>query len=258
MPSGLCPSLIIFDVDGVLVDVRGSFHKTTLETVRFFTGKRVTRAELHNWKNRSGFNDDWKLSTAWVQSLGGKFEYETVKGKFIELYWGEQGAGNVSREKWLLPVSHLQQLAKHSELAIFTGRTRKEIDHTLERCGVRRFFKSIVTVEDVSRPKPDPEGLQNILDGRDPGSAMYVGDNIDDALASQAAGIPFVGIAFGRGEARSHRRDLLKRLGAQTVLTDVTKLETWLRKASRPRKTSAARRPAGSAKQDKYTASTIV
>ena len=34
--------VIIFDVDGVLVDVRGSFHTTVLETVRFFTGKRVT------------------------------------------------------------------------------------------------------------------------------------------------------------------------------------------------------------------------
>jgi phosphoglycolate phosphatase-like HAD superfamily hydrolase len=37
--SGLkFPSVIIFDVDGVLVDVRGSFQKTTLETVEFFTG----------------------------------------------------------------------------------------------------------------------------------------------------------------------------------------------------------------------------
>lgn len=223
------PKLIIFDVDGVLVDVRGSFHRTTLETVRFFTGKRVTRAELHNWKNRSGFNDDWKLSTAWVQSLGGKFEYEEVKAKFIELYWGKQGTGNVSREKWLLPIAHLQKLAKRAELAIFTGRTRKELDHTLERCRVRRFFKSIVTVEDVSRPKPDPEGLLKILKTRDPQSAIYVGDNIDDALASQSAGISFVGIAFGRGEARHHRRDLLKSLGAQVVLTDVTKLESWLK-----------------------------
>ena len=54
-------------MDGVLVDVRGSFHRTTLQTVTFFTGKRVTLAELQEWKNRSGFNDDWVLSTVWVQ-----------------------------------------------------------------------------------------------------------------------------------------------------------------------------------------------
>ena len=226
--SRLHPQLIIFDVDGVLVDVRGSFHRTTLETVKFFTGKRVTRAELHNWKNQSGYNDDWKLSTAWVQSLGGKFEYEEVKAKFIEIYWGAQGRGNVEREKWLLPKAQLRRLAKRAELAIFTGRTRKELDHTLERCHVRRFFKRIATVEDVSRPKPDPEGLLEILKARDPRSAVYVGDNVDDALASRSSGIPFIGIAFGRGEARRHRRDLLQKLGAQAVLTDVTKLENSL------------------------------
>ena len=232
------PELIVFDVDGVLVDVRGSFHRTTLETVKFFTGKRVTRAQLHAWKNRSGFNDDWKLSTAWVQSLGGKYEYDEVKSKFIELYWGEQGRGHVASEKWLLPRDHLQKLAKRAELAIFTGRTRKELDHTLELCRVRQFFTSIVTVEDVEHPKPDPEGLLKILKGRDPRSAVYVGDNVDDALASRSSQIPFIGIAFGRGEARRDRRDLLKKLGAQVVLTDVTKLDRWLRSA-RPARTLA-------------------
>jgi HAD superfamily phosphatase len=230
------PQLIIFDVDGVLVDVCGSFHSTTLETVRFFTGKRVSRAELHNWKNQSGFNDDWKLSTAWVQSLGGKFEYEEVKRKFVELYWGEDGRGNVAREKWLLPNVQLRRMAKLAELAIFTGRTRKELDHTLEQCRVGHFFKSIVTVEDVSRPKPDAEGLLKILNKRDPRTAIYVGDNVDDALASQSAGIPFLGIAFGRGEARRQRADLLKSLGALAILSDVTALERWL----------TTRQPAGS------------
>ncbi len=227
------PEIIIFDVDGVLVDVRGSFHRTTLETVRFFTGRRVTSAELHDWKNQSGYNDDWKLSTAWVQSLGGKFEYEEVKSKFMELYWGDAGDGHVESEKWLLPREQLQRLARRAELGIFTGRTRKELDHTLERCRVRRFFKNIVTVEDVQCAKPNPEGLLKILNSRDPKSAVYVGDNVDDALAAQAAGMPFIGIAFGKGEARQNRCDLLKKLGAQAVLADVTKLERWL-KTPRP------------------------
>lgn len=80
------PSVIIFDVDGVLVDTRESFQRTTLETVEFFTGKRVTRTELHRWKNRPGFNDDWKLAHRWVQALGGKFTYGEVKLKFQEIY----------------------------------------------------------------------------------------------------------------------------------------------------------------------------
>jgi HAD superfamily hydrolase (TIGR01548 family) len=225
------PDIVIFDVDGVLVDVRGSFHTTVLETVRFFTKKRVTRAELHRWKNKSGFNDDWKLSTAWVQSLGGKFEYEEVKRKFVELYWGKNGKGNVAHEKWLLPRTSLRRLASRSELALFTGRVRAEADYTLDRCRVREFFRQIITVEDVQRPKPDPEGLLKILNGRDPAKALYLGDNVDDALASRAAQIPFLGILPRNSEARRARSALLTKHGARAILDDVKELEAWLRRS---------------------------
>jgi HAD superfamily phosphatase len=213
----------------VLVDVSETFHRTVLQTVRHFTGKRVTAKELHRWKNKSGFNDDWKLSTAWVRSLGGKSEYDEVKSKFIELYWGRDGNGNVTREKWLLPRPILRRLAKRAEVALFTGRVRMEADYTLDRCRVREFFRRIVTVEDVERPKPDPEGLIKILGGRDPLSALYLGDNVDDAIASQAAGIPFVGILPRNSEARRARSALLLKFGAVAILGDVSELEAWLK-----------------------------
>ncbi len=47
----LQPQILIFDVDGVLVDVRGTYWRSALETVRYLTGKRVTYAELHQWKS---------------------------------------------------------------------------------------------------------------------------------------------------------------------------------------------------------------
>lgn len=221
------PELIIFDVDGVLVDVRGSFHRTTLETVRFFTNKSVTAHQLQKWKNQSGFNDDWKLSTAWVRSLGGKFEYDEVKRKFVELYWGANGdRGNVEREKWLLPKAQLRRLSGRAELAIFTGRVRKELDYTLEHCGVREFFGHIVTAEDVFQPKPAPEGLLAILNGRDPAKAIYVGDNVDDALAAQAAAIDFVGVVSREIEGSRARAALLRKLGAKVIVSDVKELES--------------------------------
>jgi len=227
------PEIVIFDIDGVLVDVRGSFHKTVLETVRFFTGKRVTRKELQRWKSQSGFNDDWKLSTAWVQSLGAKNSYDEVKSKFVELYWGANGKGNVRYEKWLLPRSSLRRLAKSAELALFTGRVRQETDYTLDRCRVREFFRHIVTVEDVTRPKPNPEGLLKILASREPGNAIYLGDNVDDAIASRAAGIPFVGVLPRNSEARRTRSTQLLEQGALAILPSVTEFETWLRRSLR-------------------------
>jgi HAD superfamily hydrolase (TIGR01548 family) len=222
------PAVIIFDVDGVLVDTRGSFQRTTLETVKFFAGKRVTRRELHRWKNRPGFNDDWKLSTAWVKALGRDIEYEEVKRKFVEIYWGKNGKGNVAQEKWLLPAANLRRLSELAELDIFTGRIRRELDYTLDRWGVRDFFHKIVSVENVKRPKPAPDGLLQILNGRDSSNALYVGDNVDDALAAQAARVPFVGILPRRSEERRQRGTRLRELGALAILSDVKELEGWI------------------------------
>jgi len=226
------PPIIIFDVDGVLVDVRGSFHRTLIETLRHFTGKRVTSAEVHAWKNRGGFNDDWKLSHAWIQSLGFQNSYEEVKQKFQEIYWGDGRSGNVKHERWLLPKPALKRLSKNSELAIFTGRVRQELDYTLDRNKLRSFFNTIVTVENVQHGKPDPDGLHIILDGRDPASAIYLGDNIDDARASQAARVPFIGVLPYRSEARRHRAASLQELGARTILGSVRQLESWLARNS--------------------------
>jgi HAD superfamily phosphatase len=222
------PPIIIFDVDGVLVDVRGSFHRTLIETLHHFTGKRVTASEIHTWKNRGGFNDDWKLSHAWIQSLGFQNSYDEIKQKFQEIYWGKENSGNVKHERWLLPKPALKRLGKNSELTIFTGRIRHELDYTLDRNNLRPYFKKIVTVENVKHPKPDPEGLQIILNGRDPSSAIYLGDNIDDAVASKAAKVPFLGVLPYRSQARQHRAESLMKQGAKTILGSVVQLESWL------------------------------
>jgi HAD superfamily phosphatase len=228
------PSVIIFDVDGVLVDTRGSFQLTTLQTVKFFTKKRVTLRELHAWKNRPGFNDDWKLSTAWVNDLGANFAYDEIKQKFQEIYWGKNRQGNVRKEKWLLRESTLARLAKQCELGIFTGRTWQELNYTLDRNNIHRFFKSIITVEEVANPKPAPDGLLKILNRRAPGEALYVGDNIDDALAAQSAQVPFLAILPKTGEERRQRSTRLRELGALAILNDINELERWLRKPESP------------------------
>jgi HAD superfamily hydrolase (TIGR01548 family) len=242
-PAAKFPKIIIFDVDGVLVDTRGSFQKTALETVRFFTGKKATYSELHRWNNLPGYNDDWKLSTAWVRSLGKNFEYDEVKQKFVELYWGKNGNGNVQRERWLLPRPTLRRLAERAELGIFTGRVWKELDYTLDRNRVREFFKTIITVQEVKLGKPDPEGLFHILNGRNRNGAIYIGDNVDDALAAQSAKMPFVGVLPLTGAERRYRAAKLRELGALAILNRISDLEGWLLRRSGKNPSAKSHRP---------------
>lgn len=224
------PQLIIFDVDGVLVDVRHTFHRCTIETVRHYTGCRVTREQIHHWKNRSGFNDDWRLTTAWIRSLGRRVPYEEVKRTYMQFYWGTNGNGYVRGERWLLPRPLLTRLARRADLALFTGRTRQELTHTLRRFGLRKFFGRVVTMDDVARTKPHPEGLLHILGTRDPRTALYLGDNVDDAIAARRARVPFLGILPRGGSARRVRLARLREQGALDILTDVRQLSKWLRR----------------------------
>lgn len=212
------PEILIFDVDGVLVDVRGSFHKSTLDTVQHYTGKRFRSADILRWKNQSGYNDDWKLTTDWICSLGVPVEYADVKQQFQKFYWGTNGRGNVALEKWLVSPATLRRLARCGELAVFTGRTCQELCHTFERADAARHFKTIITLDDVRRSKPAPDGLLKILDGRDPACALYLGDNVDDALAAKAAGVPFLGVLPRGSAARRVLGSKLRELGARTIL----------------------------------------
>jgi HAD superfamily phosphatase len=220
--------LIIFDVDGVLVDVHGSFHRSILDTVRHFTGRRFTYADIQQWKRRSGYNDDWRLSTDWINSLGEKAEYARVKRIFQKIYWGTNGTrGNVWRERWLVPPRLLERWAERAELALFTGRTRRELRHTLEHFGVSRLFSRVVTMDDVEHLKPHPEGLLRLLNGTDPKAALYLGDNLDDALASKRACVPFLGVLRHGSEAHRVRAAQLRRHGARAILHSTNELEKY-------------------------------
>jgi len=224
----LAPKLLVFDVDGVLVDVQGSFHRSILETVKHFTGRRFTYAHIQRWKSRSGYNDDWRLSTDWINSLGGQVKYAQVKRIFQKIYWGTDGTrGNVWRERWLVPTRRLARWAKRAELALFTGRTRRELRHTLEHFGVTTLFPRVVTMDDVEHLKPHPEGLLRLLDGSDPCEALYLGDNLDDALAAKRAGIPFLGVLRQGSEARRVRAAQLRRHGARIILHSTNELEKY-------------------------------
>lgn len=225
----LSPKIVIFDVDGVLVDVRDSYHRTIVETVRCFTGRRVSVTDIHRWKSRSGYNDDWKLTADWIRSLGQRVPFAEVTRVFQQLYRRKKFDGYIRRERWLFARRRLQRMARRAELAVFTGRPRREVLDTLKKFGVRRYFCRIAALEDVKRSKPDPEGLRRILNGRDPTAALYVGDNIDDALAAKCAGIAFVGVLPRGSVGRRLRASTLRRLGARIILDNVNELEPWLR-----------------------------
>ncbi len=221
--------ILIFDVDGVLVDVRRSFWLSALETMRFLTGKRVTWPELHKWKSKPGNNDDWSMVSNWATALGRPTTYEEARVAFQQFYWGKNGKpGNVRKEKLLITPRQIERWAQRFEVDLFTGRTRNEFSYTFERWPGTRHFRTVITMDDVKRKKPHPDGLLKILGRRDPATALYVGDNIDDALAARDARVPFMAILPSRAYEHRKRAARFRELGALALLPRATALNDWL------------------------------
>ena len=121
---------------------------------------------------------------------------------------------------------------QRAELALFTGRTRRELNHTLDGLKMRGFFgPSNDAAEDVKQGKPGIRGIAGGVWGRrEPSRGIYLGDNVDDAKAARAGKVPFVGLLPYRSAARKLRLKRLEELGALVVLSDVRGLEGWLEK----------------------------
>lgn len=224
----LDPKILIFDVDGVLVDVRETYWRSGLQTIEHLTGKRPTWGEFHEWKRQPGNNDDWNMVSRWATALGVPTSYEQAREAFQPFYWGSNGQpGNVEKEKWLVTPKLIERWASRRELNLFTGRTRQEFTYTFQKWPGAQSFRTVVTMDDAKK-KPDPEGLRVILGGREPASALYVGDNIDDALAARAASMPFVAVLSKKDADYRNRARRFRELGALGIMERARELDRWL------------------------------
>jgi phosphoglycolate phosphatase-like HAD superfamily hydrolase len=216
----------------VLVDVRRSYWLSGLETMRYLTGKRVTWSELHRWKAKPGNNDDWNMVSNWATALGRPTTYEQARDAFQQFYWGKNGKrGNVRHERFVITPRQIERWAARYEIDLFTGRTRQEFSYTFDNWPAARCFRTVITMDDVKRKKPYPDGLLKILGRRDPATALYVGDNIDDALAARDAHVPFVAILSPGAHRYRTRASRFRELGALALLPRATALVPWLRES---------------------------
>src|SRR5580693_6506141 len=91
-------SIIVFDMDGVLTEVSESYREAIVQTVEHFTGQRITRDLIQEYKNRGGWNNDWALSKQIASDLGIELDYQTVVDRFNEIFLGTNGDGLIQRE----------------------------------------------------------------------------------------------------------------------------------------------------------------
>lgn len=224
--------LLVFDMDGVLVEVTESYRETIRQTVEHFTGKPVTYDDIQGYKNAGGWNNDWKLSHRMAADLGVDVDYDTVVDYFQKLFLGDGTNGLILRERWISRDGMLDRLAEKIDLAVYTGRPRHEAELTLNRFAPQLRFDPLMTADDVTHGKPHPEGLHKVAAIRPNQAMWYIGDTVDDARCAKAAGVPFLGVASQSHSRRQELLDLFAAEDAVAVFEDINALEEFFAQRS--------------------------
>jgi HAD superfamily hydrolase (TIGR01548 family) len=221
MPDGV----LVFDMDGVLVDVTESYRETIRQTVRYFTRQEIANERIQDLKNAGGWTNDWAVSHRLIEDLGFDVDYGAVVVQFQTIFLGQGDDGLMRRERWVARPGLLERLSQRFDLAVFTGRTRQEARITLDRSAGGLTFNPVIGAEDVVNGKPAPDGLLEIAAATGERRMWYVGDTVDDARSAKAARVPFIGIAAATTPRRAELESLFAAEGAVHVLENINQLE---------------------------------
>jgi histidinol-phosphate aminotransferase len=218
------PEALLFDMDGVLVDVSRSYRRAIAMTAESF-GVRVSAAQIAGAKAESDANNDWIVTQRLVSRAGVDAPLDEVTARFERLYQGTRTAPGLEREESLIPPrALLESLASRVRLGVVTGRPRRDAERFLRRFELDRLFGAVVCMEDSPR-KPDPAPVRLAMQTLGVTSAWMIGDTPDDITAARAAGVVPLGIAAPGDNAAAVR---LEEVGAARVLSALAELEVML------------------------------
>ena len=249
--------IIVFDIDGVVRDVSGSYRRALADTVEEFTkgAYRPTNEDIDRLKSEGIWNNDWEGSQELIYryfSSQGKtreeiaLNYDEIVAFFQSRYRGtddENFNGYITTEPLLLQVNYLENLSKNGiAWGFFSGATRGSAEYILKkRLGLENPV--LIAMEDAPG-KPDPTGLFATVKQLETkheiavnSPVFYAGDTVADMYTVEKAkalqpernwigiGIlpPHVQSSSERKESYSKQ---LKQAGAAIVLGNVQELNS--------------------------------
>lgn len=243
-------NVFIFDIDGVIRDVSGSYRRALADTVEHFvlhlTGDRYrpSSEDIDDLKAEGTWNNDWEASQELIlRYLKGRsltVSYEEIVAFFQGRYRGKRSDwtdGYIASEPLIANKEYFVNLtASGVGWGFFSGATRASAGYVLGRLEIADPV--LVAMEDAPG-KPDPTGLlvavrQIAAMGKDEiEQVVYVGDTVADMLTVVKArdyepNYQYVAVGVIPPHVRDRDRyaDLLRANGADLVLNNVLELET--------------------------------
>ena len=196
------PQLLIFDLDGTLIDSRADLA-----------------AGIHHMRRHFGY-DELPLET--VVGYIGNGVRRLVEGSLqgadvdaeeaLEIYKAYYNSHLTVHTRLYEGVdAGLRQLkARGHALAVLTNKPGDPSRKILEHFNIADVFRVVIGGGDVDGLKPDPVGVFNCcrISGQDPARAWMIGDHYTDLAVAENAGIKSAFVRYGFGEERGRKPDV--------------------------------------------------
>lgn len=195
---------IIFDVDGVILDSTLAIITNFQETAKRLGTRTPTRDEIRKLLGQPS-NINLKI-------LFG--DNEEARGIYDEI--------NKVTHSHLSLVPNAETVLKQIKLkkAIVTSKRLPSLKEQLK--DYLNYFDAIVTPEDTTKQKPDPEPLLLACKrlGVSSGNAVYIGDALRDLETSRNAHMKFVAFTYSGATRREFQK-----MGAERIIDSLLHLK---------------------------------
>jgi HAD superfamily hydrolase (TIGR01509 family) len=185
---------VILDWDGTLADTRevilASFHEALHEVVKLDMADEFI-------ERRIGVGAAWTFKEI-LEAKGESVEEEVIKRLIaVKIRVALQKAGEVKLFSGAREL--LDSLNGEVKMGLASMNNRQVIDHLLTALKVGHFFNAVITVDEVSKSKPNPEIFLKTAQklGSKPEKCVVVEDSIFGVKAAKAGNMSCVAVAQG-------------------------------------------------------------
>lgn len=181
---------VLFDLDGTLLNTKELIDRSFIHTFEHFRPTlRLSDEELDSF-----FGPSLK------QTFSRYSDDETEIAEMIAYY----RSFNVEAHDEMVTAfpgakALIRTLSKKGyHVGVVSSKKKDLVEHGLDLFGMLPYMEIIIGEEEVTHPKPDPEGIKMALAACGSKKALYVGDGVGDIEAGKAAGIDTVGVLYSK------------------------------------------------------------